>query len=263
MAYVYKLIISVVTGLIEGITEFLPISSTGHIIIISHWLGILNKNTDILKTFVQLGSSIAILIFFFKKIINLITFKKRKKRTKNIHILISLIPTASLGFIFYNDIKLLFNIKNIMYALIFGGFFLIISEIFKPKKNKTNSIDEISLFQSFIIGCFETLCLYPGFSRSGATIGSAMLLGIKRSVAINFSFIISIPLTIGASILELIKNINNMNINCIPYYLSAFFISLIISLLSINKFIKILNKFSLKIFGFYRFILAILIYFIN
>ncbi|ALD15030.1 UDP pyrophosphate phosphatase [Buchnera aphidicola (Aphis glycines)] len=263
MVYIYKFIISIITGAIEGITEFLPISSTGHIIIISHWLGISHKNTDVLKIFVQLGSAIAILIFFFKKIINIVTFKRRKKRTKNIHILISLIPTASLGMIFYNDIKLLFNIKNIMYALIFGGFFLIISEIFKPKKNKINSINDISVLQSFIIGCFETLCLYPGFSRSGATIGSAILLGIKRSVAINFSFIISIPLTIGASILDLIKNINNMSTNHIPYYLSAFFISLIISLISINKLIKILNKFSLKIFGFYRVILASVIYFIN
>ncbi|QIQ41121.1 MAG: undecaprenyl-diphosphate phosphatase [Buchnera aphidicola (Aphis urticata)] len=263
MFYIYKLILPIITGAIEGITEFLPISSTGHIVIISHWLGILNKNTDILKIFVQFGSAIAILIFFFKKIINLIKFNKHKKRAKNIHILISLIPTVSLGFIFYKDIKLLFNTQNIMYALIFGGLFLFISEVFKPKKTKINSIYDISLLQSFIIGCFETLCLYPGFSRSGATIGSAILLGIKRTVAIDFSFIISIPLTIGASTLDLIKNINNININYIPYYLSGFFISLTISLLSIKKLIKILNKISLNIFGFYRFILASLIYFIN
>lgn len=258
---IYEIIISTIIGVIEGITEFLPISSTSHIIIISHWLGISNKNTDILKIFVQFGSSIAILIFFFKKIINILKFKK--KRTKNAHILISLIPTVSLGFIFYNHIKLLFNLKNIIYGLIFGAIFIITSEIFKPKNSKINSIYDINLLHSFIIGCFESLCLYPGFSRSGATIGSAILLGIKRSVAINFSFIISIPLTIGASILDLIKNINHININYIPYYLSGFFISLIISLFSIKKLIKMLNKISLNIFGIYRFILAGLIYFIN
>ncbi|QCI16331.1 undecaprenyl-diphosphate phosphatase [Buchnera aphidicola (Aphis craccivora)] len=262
MLYIYKIIISIILGTIEGITEFLPISSTGHIVVISNWLNISNKNTDILKIFIQFGSAIAILIFFFKKITNLIKFKK-KKRTKNIHILTSLIPTVSLGFIFYSDIKLLFNPKNIMYSLIFGGIFLIISEILKPKKSTINSIDDINLLQSFIIGCFESLCLYPGFSRSGATIGTAILLGIKRSVAIDFSFIISIPLTIGASFLDLIKNINNVNIDYIPYYLSGFFISLIISLFSIKKLIKILNKVSLNIFGFYRFILAGLIYFTN
>ncbi|QFQ32807.1 undecaprenyl-diphosphate phosphatase [Buchnera aphidicola (Aphis fabae)] len=262
MIYIYKTIVSIILGTIEGITEFLPISSTGHIIVISHWLGVFNKNTNILKIFIQLGSTLAILIFFFKKIINLINFTKQKK-TKNIHILTSLIPTASLGFIFYSDIKLLFNPKNIMYALICGGIFLIISEIFKPKKPIINSINDINLLQSFIIGCFEALCLYPGFSRSGATIGTSILLGIKRSVAIDFSFIISIPLTIGASFLDLIKNINNININYIPYYLSGFFISLVISLLSIKKLIKILNKVSLNIFGFYRLILASLIYLIN
>ncbi|QCI16903.1 undecaprenyl-diphosphate phosphatase [Buchnera aphidicola (Aphis helianthi)] len=261
--YIYQTIISMIIGIVEGITEFLPISSTGHIIIISHWLGVSNKHADILKIFVQFGSSIAILMFFFKKIINLIKFKKGKKTTKNIHILISLIPTIFLGFIFYNNIKLLFNPKNVMYSLIIGGFFLIVSENLKPKKSTINSINDIKFLQSFIIGCFEALCLYPGFSRSGATIGSAILLGIKRSVAIDFSFITSIPLTIGASCLDLIKNINNINISYIPYYLSAFFISLIISLLSINKLIKILNKISLNFFGFYRFILAFLIYFIN
>ncbi|WP_343154308.1 undecaprenyl-diphosphate phosphatase [Buchnera aphidicola] len=259
MIYISKIIISIIIGTIEGITEFLPISSTGHIVLISHWLGILNKNTDILKIFVQFGSAVAILIFFSKKIINLIKFKKNK----NIHVLISLIPTVSLGFIFYNDIKLLFNPKNIMYALILGGIFLIISEFFKPKKSTTNSIYDINLLQSFIIGCFEALCLYPGFSRSGATIGAAILLGLERSVAIDFSFIISIPLTLGASLLDLIKNIHNVNINHIPYYLSGFFISLIISLLSIKRLITILKKISLNIFGYYRFILASLIYFIN
>ncbi|QCI18629.1 undecaprenyl-diphosphate phosphatase [Buchnera aphidicola] len=262
MFYIYKIIISIVIGIIEGITEFFPISSTGHIVVISHWLGISNKNIDILKIFVQFGSSIAIFIFFFKEIINLINFKK-KKRNKNIHILISLIPTVSLGFIFYDSIKLLFNPKNIMYALIFGGIFLIISEIFKPKKSTINSINDINILQSLIIGCFESLCLYPGFSRSGATIGTAILLGIKRSVAIDFSFIISIPLTIGASFLDLLKNINQINIHHIPYYLSGFFISLIISLFSIKKLIQILNKIPLNIFGLYRFILAGLIYFIN
>lgn len=260
MLDIYAIMISVIIGIIEGITEFLPISSTGHIVIISHWLGVSNNNTDILKIFVQLGSSIAILIFFLHKIINITKFIQK---TKNIQMIMALIPTVSLGFIFYNDIKLLFNPKNIMYALIFGGIFLIIVEIFKPKNPRINSINDINLLQSCIIGCFQTLCLYPGFSRSGATIGSAMLLGIKRSVAIDFSFIISIPLTIGASLLDLIKNINNININYIAYYLSGFFISFIISLLSIKKLIKILNQISLNIFGLYRFVLATLIYFIN
>ena len=100
MLYIYKIIISIILGTIEGITEFLPISSTGHIVVISHWLNISNKNTDLLKIFVQFGSSIAIFIFFFKKIITITKFTKKKK-TKNIHILISLIPTVFLGFLFY------------------------------------------------------------------------------------------------------------------------------------------------------------------
>ncbi|CAL4318504.1 Undecaprenyl-diphosphatase [Buchnera aphidicola (Protaphis terricola)] len=263
MFYIYQILNSIIIGLIEGISEFLPISSTGHIIIISHWIGISNKETEILKIFVQFGSSVAILIFFSKKIINLILSKNKKNQTKKIHILISIIPTVSLGLIFYHDIKLLFTPKNITISLILGGIFLIFCELFKPKKSKTNSIYNISLFQSFIIGCFESMCLYPGFSRSGSTVGSSMLLGIKKSVAINFSFIISIPLTMGASFLDLLKNINNINIFFIPYYFISFFISLIISLFSIKKLILLFNKISLNFFGLYRFIVAGLIYFIN
>lgn len=263
MFYLHNLIISIIIGIIEGITEFFPISSTGHMIIFIHWLNVENKNTKILEIFVQIGSSIAILLFFYKKIIKLLTINTKKKynTTKKIHLICSVLPTIFLGLIFYNKIKLLFNPTNVMYALVLGGIFLIIAEIFKPKKLKVNAIYDINIFQSFIIGCFQTFCLYPGFSRSGATIATGLLLGLKRSVAINFSFIISIPLTMGASFLDLIKNFYYIDKFNLPYYFSGLIISFFISLISIKKLINILNKISLNFFGVYRFVIAVLIYF--
>lgn len=265
MFFLQNIIISITIGIVQGIAEFFPVSSTGHMIIFIHWLDIENKDTKILEIFVQLGSTLAVFLFFYKKMLKILRLpmKKNNKKTKNTHILFSILPTIFLGLIFYNKIKLLFHPINVMYALILGGFFLIIAEIFKPKKLKTNSINDINLVQSLIIGCFQTLCLYPGFSRSGASIAIAILLGLKRSVAINFSFIISIPLITGASILDLIKNIHNINMLYIPYFFGGFTVSFLVSFLFIKKLIKILNEVSLIFFGIYRFIIAGLIYFLK
>ncbi|WP_284443251.1 undecaprenyl-diphosphate phosphatase [Buchnera aphidicola] len=265
MLDLHQVIASIIIGVIEGITEFLPISSTGHMIIASHWLNIENNNTKILETFIAFGSALSVLFFFHKKILKIIRFNisVKNKKTKTIHVLISILPTIFFGLIFYEKIKSLFNTHNVMYSLILGGFFLLISEIFKPKKYTTYSINEITLFQSTIIGLFQIFCLYPGFSRSGATIATGILLGIKRSVSIEFSFIISIPLIMGASFLDVINNISNIKISDIPVFFTGFIISFIVSLICIKKLLKIINKTSLIFFGIYRFIIAGLIYFIN
>lgn len=259
----YKIITSIIIGTIEGITEFFPISSTGHMIIACHWLKIENSNATILEIFIQFGSMLAILCFFYKKIITILKFKKNKKKTRNMHIFFTILPTIFLGFIFYKPIKLLFNSNNVMYASILGGLFLILSEIFKPKKYTISNIHDINVFQSLIIGLFQTFCLYPGFSRSGATIAAGILLGLKRSVAIEFSFIISIPLLLGASVLDLIHNIKNISILDFPILCIGLMISFIISHFCIKKLLKIINNTSLIFFGLYRFIIAGLIYFIN
>ncbi|QCI20222.1 undecaprenyl-diphosphate phosphatase [Buchnera aphidicola (Brachycaudus cardui)] len=265
MIDVYKIVTSIIIGIIEGITEFLPVSSTGHMIIASHWLGIENNNTNILEMFIQFGSSLAMLYFFREKIIKILKVKIniKNKKTNFLHIFISIVPTIFLGLIFYKQIKLLFNTNNVMYSLIFGGLFLIISEIFKPKQYRTLNLYQINFYEAIIIGLFQIFCLCPGFSRSGATIGAGVLLGIKRSVAIDFSFIISIPLLMGSSFFELINNFKNVNISEYPIFFIGFIISFIVSILCIEKLLKIINKKSLIFFAIYRFIIVGLIYLIN
>lgn len=259
------IIFSIIIGITEGITEFLPVSSTGHVIIASHWLKIESDNTKILSMFMQFGSALAIFYFFYKKILTILNFKNQFKNTHTniLHILFSIIPTIFLGLVFYKKIKLLFNTHNVMYALILGGVFLIISEMLKPKKYTTSDVNNINLFQSIIIGLFQIFCLCPGVSRSGITIAIGILLGIKKSIAIEFSFIISIPLLMGASFFDIIKNINIIKVTDLPIFFFGFIISFIISTLCIKKLLKIINKTSMIFFGIYRFILASLIYFIN
>jgi undecaprenyl-diphosphatase len=164
---------------------------------------------------------------------------------------------------FYRNIKLLFDPKNVMYASIVGSLFLIISEIFRPKKHTTSHIKKINLLQSLFIGLFQTLCLCPGFSRSGATIAAGILLGLKRSVAIEFSFIISIPLLLGSSFLDIVHNIKNITISDYPILCTELVTSFLVSHVLIKKLLKIINNTSLIFFGIYRLIIAMIIYFIN
>lgn len=264
MIYINEMINSIILGIIEGIIEFFPISSTGHLIIITHYFDMGNQELNALEIFTQLGSSLGMLICFYKKIKKILKINKNKKKIIKHYIyalLVSIVPTIVIGLTFYTSIKLLSNVVHVIYGLLFGGFLLIFSEIFKPKKSIINSLKEINLIQSFIIGCFQVLSLYPGFSRSGSTISTGILLGLKRSVAIDFSFIISIPLILGASIFDLIKNIQNTHLIKIPYYFGAFFTSFIISLIFFKILINLLKKISLIFFAIYRILLSFLIYF--
>ncbi|QCI23632.1 undecaprenyl-diphosphate phosphatase [Buchnera aphidicola (Macrosiphoniella sanborni)] len=265
MIDLYQIITSIIIGIIEGITEFLPISSTGHMIIASYYLNlnIENNNIKILEILTQLGSSLSILYFFRKKILKIIKSNILKKKINNIHILCAIAPTIFLGLMFYKKIKKLFNIQNVIIGLISGGLLLFFSEIFKPKKYKIYNIYNISILQSTIIGIFQILSLYPGFSRSGVTIATAILLGIKKSVAIEFSFIISVPLLIGVSFFDLSKHLTNIKILDIPIFFIGFTISFLVSLIFVRILLKILNNTSLIFFGIYRFTISGLIYFFS
>ncbi|QJC38158.1 undecaprenyl-diphosphatase [Enterobacteriaceae endosymbiont of Donacia marginata] len=260
----------IILSIIQGLTEFLPISSNAHIIIFSKILNIIeNNNFKFFKIIIQLGSSLAILIFFWHKIIKIIsnTIKYNfffKKKTNIFHIFISMLPIIFIGLIFYKNIKMINNINYIIYGLLIGSILLYISEKFKPIKYKINSIDYISYINNFFIGCFQCLALLPGVSRLGATLSISLLLGIKRTVATKFCFIISIPIIFGANLLELYKNYTIINFYNIKIFFIGFLISFFISLIIIKKFIYIINNIAFKWFILYRlFLIIILLLFLN
>jgi len=258
----YQIIISLFICIIESISELLPISSTGHVIILSHWFKIQNHYTKNLLIFMQLGSTLALYCFFHQKLLKILNIRSTYiQKTKKIsHILCAICPTIFLGLICYNQIKTMSNIYTVMYGLIFGGIVLILSEILKPKTYTTYHIHDISLSQSIIIGLFQTVALFPGISRSGMTISGGMLSGIKKSVAIDFSFIISIPLLLGVSLFDLIKNFNIIRIVDLPICFMVCIIAFIISFVSMKKLFIILKNTSMVYFGIYRFSLALGIY---
>lgn len=271
MLYIYKLIVSFILGAIEGITEFLPISSTGHIILIENFLHYTDDSMQIFIVIVQLGAITSVLVKFRNRLYHMsvnfmLNIFNKQYCTSDCfyisHILIGTIPGVLVGAYFYEKIRLLFfDPIYIVYGLISGGVLLLISEwsIFTALAS-TSKVNNITYAQAFCIGCFQCLAFWPGFSRSGSTIGGGILMGLSRKLATEFSFFLAIPIVLGSTILTIYRqNFHFDMINIIPLivgFLSAFFIAMI----TIQFFLKIIQRVSFLPFIIYRFILAVIIY---
>ncbi len=176
MSDIHSLLVAAILGVVEGLTEFLPVSSTGHMIIVGHLLGFEGDTANTFEVVIQLGSILAVVVMFWRRLFGLIGIHFGKPpahegrgsgRLSLIHILLGMIPAVVMGLIFHDTIKSLFNPVNVMYALIVGGVLLIAAEVLKPKQPRAVGIDDMTYRQAFVIGCFQCLALWPGFSRSG------------------------------------------------------------------------------------------------
>ncbi len=192
MSDIHSLLVAAILGVVEGLTEFLPVSSTGHMIIVGHLLGFEGDTANTFEVVIQLGSILAVVVMFWRSLFGLIGIHFSRPpehegigsaRLSLIHILLGMIPAVVMGLIFHDTIKSLFNPVNVMYALIVGGVLLIAAEVLKPKQPRAVGIDDMTYRQAFVIGCFQCLALWPGFSRSGATISGGMLMGAIANMA--------------------------------------------------------------------------------
>ena len=244
-----------ILSLIQGITEFLPISSSSHLILASNYLKFDNQNLYI-DVSLHIGSFFAVIFYFYKDIINFY-----ENKIVFFKIIIASLPVIIVGFVLVetNYIEKIRNIKTIAWTTIFFGILLYISDKFKLEKKIKNNFD----FKSAIfIGILQIFSLIPGVSRSGIAITAARLLKFKRVDSAKISFLLSIPILGAVSIFGL-KNIllsedyNFNKINLIAILLSFFF-----SLITIKYFLKFLNKFNLNIFVYYRFLLGIILLFL-
>lgn len=244
----------IIYGILEGITEWLPISSTGHLILLKELmpLNISNKFWSLFEVIIQLGAVLAVLVLYFNKLKpnkdNINTWKK---------IIISCIPATIIGLLF-DDVfeRYFYNKISVAIALIIVGLLFIIIE----KNNNKNIIAQITYKSALIIGLSQVIAaIFPGTSRSGITIITALILGITREKATEFTFLMSIPVMIGASLLKLIKFgftfVNNEIFILLIGLLSAF----ITSLLVIKFLLNYIKKHDFSIFGVYRIILGIII----
>lgn len=246
MNFLHVLILSIV----EGITEFLPISSTGHLILTARLLDI--ETSEFLKTFeiiIQLGAIIAVVVLYWKKFfVSLDIYKK---------LFIAFLPTALIGFFVYPIIKSFLGSTNIVvFSLFIGGVFILLFEKFN--KYIVHSSQYLDWKHYFIIGLIQSISMIPGVSRSMATIYGGRIMGLTKTEAVEFSFLLAIPTMLSASIYDIYKS-SEILLNTDYYYIAIGFIgSFIFALLSVKFLVNFIKNHNFTMFGWYRIILAIL-----
>ncbi len=261
---------ALILGFVEGMTEFAPVSSTGHMIIVddmwlktSEFLGDSSANT--FKIVIQLGSILAVVVVMWKRILSLIGLYHIEGQTKSnhfnlIHVLIGIIPAGVLGLLFEDFIdEHLFSIETVIVGLLVGAFLMIAADKLGPKVPRITSLDQLSYKNAFFIGLVQCLSLWPGFSRSGSTISGGVLFGLNHKTAADFTFIMAVPIMAGASGLSLIKHWNEINPADMGFYAVGFISAFIFALLSIKFFLKLIDRVKLVPFAIYRIVVAIIL----
>lgn len=266
---IIELLKALILGFVEGMTEFAPVSSTGHMIIVDdmwlntkEFLGESSANT--FKIVVQLGSILAVIVVMWKRILNILGLyniegqtKSMKGRFNLLHVIIGMLPASAIGFILNDFIdEHLFSVKHVIYALVAGSILMIAADKLAPRKPKVDSLDKLSYGLAFKIGLVQCLSLWPGFSRSGATISGGVLFGLNHRVAADFTFIMAVPIMAGASLVSVLSNFDELSMDHIGFYAVGFISSFVFALLSIKFFLALISKVKLMPFAIYRLVLA-------
>ncbi|MDZ5712752.1 undecaprenyl-diphosphate phosphatase [Jeotgalibacillus haloalkalitolerans] len=267
---VWELFVAFLLGLVEGLTEFAPVSSTGHMIVVddlwlrsSEFLGSPVANT--FKVVIQLGSILAVVVVFRQRIIDLIGLntqtRGKQEKLRLSHVFIGLLPAGVLGLLFEDYIdEHLFSLETVLIGLVIGAFLMIAADLVSGKKMKIETVDQISYRQAFSIGLIQCLSLWPGFSRSGSTISGGVLLGLSHRAAADFTFIMAVPIMMGASAISLLSKWEYFTVEMLPFFTVGFVSAFIFALISIKFFLKLINRIRLIPFAIYRIVLAGVIY---
>jgi undecaprenyl-diphosphatase len=265
----FELLKIVVLGIVEGITEWLPISSTGHLILFGQFLD-LKSSTEFINMFnvvIQLGAILAVVVIYFKKLwpVNRPETKLQWDKDKLklwLKIIIACIPSAVIGLLFEEKLEALMSSPYIVAAtlIIYGVIFIVVESLNKNKEFKINDLKDLTIRTAVIIGLFQVLSMIPGTSRSGITIIGAMLIGTARTEAAEFTFFLGIPTMIGASLLKIlgfIKDGGGFTGAEMGYLLVGMAVSFVVSVIVIKFLMSFIKKHDFKAFGIYRIILGI------
>lgn len=280
---------AIIIAIVEGLTEFVPVSSTGHMILVGDLIKFRTSSlqfTEMYEVVIQLGAILAVVVLYRKKIFGSIVeffnyiigfIKKDKQLIKKsetgfkfgINVILGSLPAMFFGLLLYDKIKGLFNTNSVAIAFIVGGILLLVIETWymknKKKRRAIKSVDDISYKQSLLVGFFQCLAMWPGMSRSASTIMGGWVAGFNTTVATEFTFFLAIPAMVGSSALDLLKF--DYSLMTSTYWVSlivGFIIAFIVSIIVIDKFISFLKKKPMRIFAIYRvcagIVLAILLF---
>lgn len=247
---------ALILGALEGITEFLPISSTGHLILASQLLGL--EQTNAHKAFevsIQLGSILAVLFLYAKRLL--------QDKTLWFKIAIAFLPAGALGFLFYKNIKALFGVETVSIMLIVGGIVFLVFEYLRRDKplDEGKDVSELSYKEAFLIGIFQSLSMIPGTSRSGATLIGGLLIGLNRKSAAEFSFLLAIPTMIIATAYDLIKHRHEMVVDDYSMLAIAFVTAFIFALVTVKAFVGFVSRHTFVPFAIYRIVVGIIFFY--
>ena len=245
---------AVILGIIEGLTEFLPISSTGHLIVAANWMGMKQTQANAaFEVIIQLAAILAVVFNYKDKF-------KLKKLDLWIKVFISFLPIAVVGLLFSHQIKALFSVKVVAVMFIVGGIiFLILEYFYKEKNHTTTKVEDVSFKQSIAIGIAQVFAVIPGTSRAGSTIVGALLVGLSRKAAAEFSFLLAIPVMLAASGYDLLKHYQEFTDANFIALATGFITAFVVAYLTMMFFIRFLEKFTFVAFGIYRILFGILL----
>lgn len=266
MLTIIEVLKAILFGVVEGITEWLPISSTGHMILLDEFvkLNVSKEFLDLFLVVIQLGAILAVVVIYWNKLIPLSTKHglhiSRRKCKMWVKIIVASIPAGVVG-ILWDDVftKYFYNYQTVAIMLILVGVvFIIIERSNKNKIAKIDSIDDISYGQAFLIGVFQMIAaIFPGTSRSGSTIVGSLMLGISRTAAAEFTFFLAVPAMFGGSAIKILKYSGGFNSAEVALLAIGMIVAFVLSIIAIKFLMSYIKKHDFKVFGWYRIILGI------
>lgn len=249
---------AIILGIVEGLTEFLPVSSTGHLILVADILGIPVTNfLTLFQVVIQLGAILAVVSLYGKKFL--------LDWTMNRKLLLALLPSLFVGTLFYPFIKSLFaSPLTVVITLFLGGIFILVIEAVVAKRGegaiRVQEVDDISFKEAFLVGLFQIFSVIPGVSRAGATIMGGLILGLRRKAIVEFSFLLAVPTMIAATAKDLFENGTLLQGANVTLLVIGFITAYLVALLAIKLFLRYVQTNTFKPFGWYRIIIAVLFF---
>lgn len=257
------LLVALVLGVIEGLTEFLPVSSTGHLILAGHVLGFTGATASSFEVFIQLGAILAVVWLYRQTFADMWPGAQSTgiKGQSGLQLLVlTTLPAIGVGLLFHSVIKdVLFNPLTVAIGLLAGGLAILFVED-RPPKVTVQKLDSISLQHAFRIGLFQLLALFPGVSRSAATILGGMQIGLSRETAVQYSFLAAVPVMVAATSYDLVKSLPQLHASDIPIFAVGFVAAFVTATLAIKFFLKFIRTSDFKPFAWYRIALSMVVF---
>ena len=262
-----SLAVAVLLGIVEGLTEFIPVSSTGHLILVAHLVGFVGQKAASFEVAIQLGAILSVVFLYWRRFVELIPNRSSVRSNSNLNgwsgiwrVALATLPALVVGYFARHTIKeQLFTPLAVTWALAIGGVAILLAEKFVSRR-RSNALETVTLTQALGVGLFQVLSLWPGTSRAAATIVGGMLVGLERKGAAEFSFLIAVPIMFVATGYELIRMHGSLATQDLVQFGVGFIVSFLVALVAVKSFVSYVGRWSLTPFAWYRIAVAVVFY---